>query len=135
MAPATAGAIDGTPFEWICDADSRIGPVLEAVINGRYAWVTFASLRELTIEAPTDLRDLVWAPAHLVFANGGDAVALIPTRYAGCKSQDDERLLMSRLTEWDGIDGDQYAGRGQRVFATHDGETALLQVRHIELKS
>src|SRR5688572_8478559 len=33
-APATKGDIDGRPFSWIADADSRLGPVLEAVING-----------------------------------------------------------------------------------------------------
>ena len=31
-----AGDIDGRPFEWIADADSRLGPVLEAIVNGRY---------------------------------------------------------------------------------------------------
>src|SRR5262245_11087520 len=41
-APATQGTIDGKPFEWIADADSRLGPVLEAVINGRYYWVPFS---------------------------------------------------------------------------------------------
>ena len=36
QAPATAGSLNGKPFDWIADADSRLGPVLEAVINGRY---------------------------------------------------------------------------------------------------
>ena len=39
-----AATIDGQPFEWIADADSRLGPVLEAIINGRYYWVPFARL-------------------------------------------------------------------------------------------
>src|SRR5262245_61714584 len=34
-APATAGSIDGQAFAWIADADSRFGPVLETIINGR----------------------------------------------------------------------------------------------------
>ena len=37
------GDIDGRPFEWIADADTRLGPVLEAVINGRYYWVPFSA--------------------------------------------------------------------------------------------
>src|SRR5687768_969618 len=41
-APASQGDIDGRPFTWIADADSRIGPVLEAVINARYYWVPFS---------------------------------------------------------------------------------------------
>ena len=35
-APTSEGDIDGKAFTWIADADSRLGPVLEAVINGRY---------------------------------------------------------------------------------------------------
>src|SRR5262245_22524683 len=43
-APTSQGDIDGRPFSWIADADSRIGPVLEAVINGRYYWVPYSRL-------------------------------------------------------------------------------------------
>ena len=31
-APATAGTIDGEPFEWIADTDTRFGPILEISI-------------------------------------------------------------------------------------------------------
>src|SRR5688572_24201394 len=81
-APASAGTLNSAPFEWIADADMRLGPVLEAVINGRYYWVPFARLSQVDIEAPEDLRDVVWTPARLVFENGGEAYALLPTRYA-----------------------------------------------------
>ncbi len=84
--PAT---LNGQPFEWIADADSRLGPVLEAVINGRYYWVPFSRLPQVTLEAPEDLRDLVWMPAHLQFENGGESVALIPTRYPGSEAVGD----------------------------------------------
>lgn len=135
QAPTTAGSIDGAAFEWICDADSRLGPVLEAVVNGRYCWVPFASIRRVQFEAPTDLRDLVWTPAHLEFPNGGDAVALIPTRYVGSTAVKDERVWMARRTEWQPLGAEQYAGLGQRVFATELGEHALLDIRTIELSA
>ena len=38
------GSLNGQPFEWVADADSRLGPVMEAIINGRYYWVPFARL-------------------------------------------------------------------------------------------
>ncbi|MHC4203002.1 MAG: type VI secretion system accessory protein TagJ, partial [Planctomycetota bacterium] len=38
-APAVPGSIDGRSFQWISDADSRFGPVLEAIIDGKYYWV------------------------------------------------------------------------------------------------
>src|SRR5262249_26748547 len=63
-APTSSGSIDGRPFDWVADADSRLGPVMEAIINGRYYWVPFSRVREVTMEAPEDLRDLVWMPAR-----------------------------------------------------------------------
>jgi type VI secretion system protein ImpE len=135
-APPTAGALDGVAFEWIADADSRLGPVLEAVINGRYAWVPFSALVKASVEAPVDLRDLVWAPAHLWFVNGGDAVALVPTRYAGTPSDgDDEGLRMSRKTEWVEIAPEQFRGLGQRILATSSAEVGVLEAREIVLQS
>ncbi|OWQ84149.1 virulence protein SciE type [Roseateles aquatilis] len=138
QAPATAGTLDGQAFDWLCDGDSRLGPVLEAVINGRYCWVPFSALAKIHVEPPTDLRDLVWAPAHLEFPNGGASVALIPTRYPRSHAFDDERVWMSRRTEWQPLPGagnDQYAGVGQRVLMTEGGETGLLDTRLIELRA
>ena len=39
QAPDTPGALDGTRFEWISDADARFGPTVEAIIHGRYGLV------------------------------------------------------------------------------------------------
>jgi type VI secretion system protein ImpE len=132
-APASAGALAGTEFEWIADADSRLGPVLEVIVNGRYGWMPFASLAKVTIEPPEDLRDLVWAPVHLRFANGGDTVALIPTRYCGTAAEDDGALQMARRTEWLPIGPDQYRGLGQRILTTSESELGLLELREIAL--
>jgi len=132
-APPTPGTLDGTAFEWIADADSRLGPVLEATINGRYCWVPFAALAKVAIEAPADLRDLVWSPAQLEFVNGGQSVALVPSRYAGSGAQDDGVLQLARMTQWLEIGPGQYRGLGQRVLVTDAHETGLLQVREIVL--
>lgn len=136
-APATRGQIDGQPFEWIADADSRLGPVLEAMVNGRYYWIPFTRLARVDIEAPTDLRDLVWLPAHLQFANGGEVIAMLPTRYPGSERSDDEQILMARKTEWrrDVSDTERWLGLGQRVLITDQGEHHILAVRSIALES
>jgi len=132
-APPVPGSLNGEPFEWIADADSRLGPVLEVVLNGRYCWVPFSALRKLTLEAPTDLRDLVWTPAQLEFANGGASVALIPSRYAGTAAQADASLQTARRTEWLALSGDHYRGLGQRVLATDRAELGVLEVRDVVL--
>lgn len=131
-APATRGRIDGEPFEWIADADSRLGPVLEAMVNGRYYWVPFDRLASVRIEPPTDLRDVVWLPAYLQFSNGGEVIAMLPTRYPGSEHSDDEGILMARKTEWREEGPDRWLGLGQRVLVTDRGEHDLLTVRTIE---
>jgi type VI secretion system protein ImpE len=130
-APATAGSVDGTPFTWIADADMRLGPVCEAIVNGRYYWVPFERLARLDIEAPTDLRDFVWAPAHFQFSNGGEAVGVVPTRYPGTEASADDALKLARKTAWDEVEPNVYAGLGQRVLATDAGEYSILDIRSI----
>jgi type VI secretion system protein ImpE len=132
-AHAVPGAIDGEKFDWIADADSRLGPVCEAVIDGRYYWVPFERLRSISLEAPSDLRDVVWMPAQLRLVNGGETAALIPARYPGSEADRDGLIRLSRKTEWDEVAPDTFHGRGQRMFATPSGEYALLSVRRIEL--
>lgn len=131
QAPATAGTINDEPFDWIADADTRLGPVLEAVINGRYSWVPFSRLAKLTMEAPEDLRDAVWMPANLQFSNGGEVVALIPTRYPDTDLSSGDLCALSRRTDWREVTGGQLVGLGQRLLATNNAEFALMDVRSV----
>ena len=134
LAPSSSGRLNGREFEWIADADSRIGPMLEAIINGRYFWVPFDRILELRIEEPEDLRDLVWLPAEVKWINGGDAVALIPVRYPGSESSADPKIQLGRLTEWQQHGEDTYTGFGQRVLVTDQDELSLLELRNIAFK-
>jgi type VI secretion system protein ImpE len=133
-APATAGDVDGTAFQWIADADSRLGPVMEAIINGRYYWVPFSRLAKVTFEKPEDLRDLVWMPAQMLFENGGESLALVPTRYPGSESSPDGAIALARKTEWQAFGEDAYAGLGQRLFATDAADVPMLEVRTLTLR-
>jgi type VI secretion system protein ImpE len=133
-APTTAGKIDGAAFSWIADADSRIGPMLEAIVNGRYCWIPFARLVKLHFEKPSDLRDMVWTPAQITLANGGEMVALVPTRYPGSEHAEDTRLALARTTEWRQPSDDTQFGLGQRVFVTDVGEHPILDARDVELE-
>jgi type VI secretion system protein ImpE len=132
-APATSGTIDGTPFEWIADADTRLGPVLEAIVNGKYYWIPFNRIMRIQIDIPSDLRDLVWMPAHFSWANGGEAVGMIPTRYAGSETSEDSKIRLARKTEWMELGEDMFVGLGQRMLATDAGEYSLMDVRDIKL--
>lgn len=130
-APAHSGTIDGTPFAWLADADMRLGPVLEAYVNGKYYWVPYARLAHIRIEPPEDLRDCVWLPAHLQFANGGETLALIPTRYPGSEQSSDGGVQLARKTEWRELQPGVWTGLGQRVLGSDAGDHALMDVREI----
>lgn len=132
-APATSGSINGEPFEWLADADSRLGPVLEAVLNGKYYWIPLQRLTRVEVDPPADLRDLVWTPVTLTFTSGGSNVALLPTRYPGAEDLSDDRLRMARGTEWTALGEDIWVGHGQRTLVTDQAEIGLMDVRLIEL--
>jgi len=142
-APASAGTLScaGDPqcatggtdadFAWLADADTRLGPILEAIVNGRYYWVPLARIKQVNIDAPEDLRDVVWLPARFLWTNEGEAVGMIPTRYPGSERSDDGQIQLARRTEWHQPTEGAYEGIGQRLLATDQGEYAIMNVRQI----
>lgn len=132
-APALTGTLNGEAFEWIADADMRLGPVLEAVVNGRYFWLPFNMIRTITAEPPADLRDRVWTPVNMTLRNGGDIVALLPTRYAGTAPGGSHAERLSHETNWTDAGAENFVGTGQRLLATDAGDTALMDLRKLEI--
>ena len=126
----SSGSIDGEAFAWLMDADRRLGPVLEAIVNGRYFWIPFSRIAKIEIDAPSDLRDTVWTAATFTWTNGAQAVGLIPTRYDGSIASQDDAVKLARRTEWEGE-----RGLGQRMFASDSADYALMDVRTIEFDS
>jgi type VI secretion system protein ImpE len=131
LAPPSSGVINGDNFEWLADADVRLGPLLEAIINGQYYWIPFEHIKTLQIEEPADLRDVVWMPAHFVWQNGGETVGLIPTRYPNSEIHPDAAIKLARKTEWQEPDEGLFVGLGQRVLSTNNSDYALMDVREI----
>lgn len=131
-APATAGSIDGTPFEWIADADMRLGPVLEVVLNGRYFWLPFTQIQKLEIDEPSDLRDTVWMAGTLTLANEGAMPVLIPTRYPGSTTAG-AAVQMARETQWQDAGAGAYVGLGQRLLTIGEKDFALMDMRSLQI--
>lgn len=133
-APAARGEINGIPFDWIADADMRLGPLLEIIVNGRYFWMPFTALGSLIVEPPKDLRDCVWMPATVQLKNGGDVVGLIPTRYAGTLQHGGNAEKLARSTEWRDAGGETFVGVGQRLLTTEAGDTPLMELRTLAIQ-
>ena len=131
-----ACTLDGVACEWIADGDSRLGPVCEVIANGQYYWLPFESCSGISIEAPSDLRDLVWAPAELLLPNEGRVPALIPARYPGTaesSADNADQLKQSRITEWMEQGEDVWFGVGQRLWTSDVGEHPLLNTRMLSM--
>ena len=128
-AQATSGTLDGERFEWIADADMRLGPAMEVVVNGKYYWVPFSSIAEVNFQKPVDLRDLVWIPAEFKWKNMGESVGFIPVRYTG--TPEDDQLLLARKTVWNDLGNEYFTGEGQRVLSTDQSDYSILDIRQI----
>jgi type VI secretion system protein ImpE len=132
-APVSSGTINEVPFEWIADADQRLGPLLEVILEGKYYWIPFHRIRRIHIEKPSDMRDLVWVPAQFVWRNGGEGSGHVPTRYPKTELSNDDALRLARKTEWP-ENGDGFSvGLGQRILATDGEEYPLLECGVIDL--
>jgi type VI secretion system protein ImpE len=134
-AETTPGTLNGSPFEWLADADSRLGPVLEVLLNGAYYWVPVARIRRIEFEKPEDVRDLVWLPAQFTWTNDGQAMGLVPVRYPGTEQAAEDVLRLSRKTQWDELGDGAFAGLGQRILTTSAEELGLLEIRTIDMST
>ncbi|MCU9849888.1 tetratricopeptide repeat protein [Defluviimonas sp. WL0024] len=130
-AAAVTGTLNDAPFAWVADADMRLGPVLEVIVNGRYFWLPFEQIQKIEAEAPSDLRDVVWTAVTLTLRNGGEVAALIPTRYAGTTAQGDDTARLARATNWADIGAETFLGVGQRLLATDQSDTAIMDLRSL----
>jgi len=131
QAETRSGKINDETFTWLADADQRFGPVFEFIFNGQYYWVPMSRVQKLHTEAPSDLRDLVWLPAEVMWTNGGKLMVMIPARYPRLEGVSGTGLLSLR-TDWVSHGEDIVEGTGQRILATDQQDYPLLQVRSIE---
>lgn len=120
-------------FAWVADADERLGPIVEAVMDGKYYWIPMSHIRQIRLEPPSDLRDMVWAPAEFTWVNGGEAVGLIPTRYPGSEHSEDDAIRLARKTDFVEVGPETFHAIGQRMWATDEDEYAMLTTRTIEI--
>lgn len=132
-APAQSGTVNGAPFTWLADADPRLGPVIEAIVEQKYYWIPLLRVAEITVPQPQDMRDLVWTSAHFTWEGGGESDGFIPVRYVGTETHGDDAARLARATSWREAPDGSVTGVGQRMFTTDAAEYGLLDVRTLKL--
>jgi len=133
-----SGTLNGQAFEWISDADPRIGPKLEVFAAGAYMWIPFAQIESIEIPAPRRLRDLIWTPAvvHVGpdFQDKDLGEVLLPALCPLSARSADDQVRMGRITVWQ----ESPLGAiplGRKVLIVDDEEVPLLEARRLTFES
>lgn len=132
-----SGMLNGKRFEQLEDLDPRVGARLEVFAAGQYTWLPFEHVSIVRMQAPKQLRDLLWAQAKVKPGPGfetlelGDVVLPVLTPLAW-RSEDDA-VRLGRVTEIETLDEGTEIPAGQKMLLV-DGEAfPILEVRDLEI--
>lgn len=131
-----SGVLNGQPFDSLVDADPRIGPRLELYAAGAYLWIGFEHILSIELQAPSKLRDLLWAPAIVrtgeSFKETELGEVMIPVLYPGSSAYPNDAVRLGRETHWQEVEGGEPIPVGQKIFLVDGEEFPLLEVRKLE---
>jgi len=130
------GVCNGEPFAEFSDADPRIGDNLEVFLAGSYTWIQVRYLRRLVIEAPANLRDLMWARARLEtseeFPLQEIGEVLLPAICPLSASHPDGAVQLGREVAWEEDEKYGEIPFGAKTLLIDGVETPLLELRSID---
>jgi type VI secretion system protein ImpE len=100
-------------------------------------WLPFEHLERLQVQAPTKLRDLLWAPAIVrpaeTFTGLELGEALLPVIAPLTWQQADPAVRLGRVTEWRELEDGEQAPVGQKMLLVDDEEFPILELRELEI--
>jgi type VI secretion system protein ImpE len=130
-----AGEWNGERFASLTDADPRIGDHLEVYIAGGYTWVPTKYIERLEIEAPTALRDLLWARARIecspAFRLQDLGEVLLPVLSPLSYQATDADVRLGRASVWEELPDGSERLLGQKLLLVDGEEIPLLEFRSI----
>jgi type VI secretion system protein ImpE len=133
--PVYGGVWNGDPFAEFSDPDPRIGPNLEVFIAGSYTWIPIHYLRKLEIEAPVNLRDLIWARARVETSSDfrlqelGEV--LLPVLCPLSFRHADESVQLGRESAWEPDENRGEIPYGAKMILVDEVEVPLLGIRSV----
>lgn len=134
-APPVRGTLNGKPFESLEDADPRIGARLECFAAGKYMWLPLAHVAQITMPAPTAVRDTLWPTVHVRTGPGFRGMelgqVLLPVLAAGTTAQTDEMVRLGRVSDWVPLPDGGEAPIGLKYWLVDGEEFSLLELRDL----
>jgi type VI secretion system protein ImpE len=129
------GEWNGKRFEYLGDADDRIGDHLEVFIAGGYTWVPTKYIERLEIEPPVHLRDLLWARARIqaspAFRIQDLGEVLLPVLAPLSYQSKDDAVRLGRVSTWEPDANGVEQPLGQKLLLVDGQELPLLEFRSI----
>ncbi|MFQ5650923.1 MAG: type VI secretion system accessory protein TagJ [bacterium] len=119
------GDVDGHAFSQFADCHDLIAPILELIIHDKYFWLPFEQIKQMEIEKPARLQDLLWISTKLELVDGQVLGGYIPTRYALSHEHDNELVQLGRMTDWQVVAEEICIVHGQRMFFMPDESESL----------
>ncbi len=132
------GTCNDRPFRNLEDTDLRLGAHLEVFLAGEYTWVPLHLIQSVEVQAPTALRDLLWARGHLVFTPGAPFQDLgevfLPALTPLAHKHPDQAVRLGRATVWDTLPDGTEVPVGQKLLQVDDDELPFLDLRSLRFK-
>ena len=116
-------------FEGFRNCDTRLTPVIEAVIDGAYTWIPLSDLQRLSIpERPDLVQDLVWCPVILMLTDSEVRHGHLFTTYPGTAEHGSANAKLARTVEWDESLRSLDVARGLQLFYLGEEATSLFSL-------
>jgi type VI secretion system protein ImpE len=128
------GRLNGSEIHDLHDSHDLLGPFLEVIMDGHYAWIPWEAIQSLAVPEPRYLRDTVWTPASLALHSGDHGEVLIFSLYVDSHLQADD-IKLGRRTVWETNPAGFTLAYGQKVITTGDQDCPILEMRTLEVEA
>lgn len=132
-APSVGGCCERGQFAWLADGDSRLGPVLEVMFEGRYLWLGLDQVQTFSVLPPSRMVDLVWAPVAVTLLSGDLLPGHLPARYSGSETGNDA-LRLGYETLWHEEGETAVIGAGRKMWMSDAGEWGIFDLGECRLE-
>ena len=135
-----SGTLNGKAFEYLADADPRVGARLELFAAGNYLLLPLEHVASIQIQPPKRLRDLIWTPAAVrttpAFKGTALGEVLLPVLSPSSWQHSDDAVRLGRATVWEEREGSENPiPFGQKMWLVDDEEVPFLELRSLEFNS
>lgn len=129
--PLISGTVNKDPFSGFSDTDTLLNSFLEAMEYDRYLWIPFEAIREITVQSPRTLIDLIWTKGSVTTWEGLTMACFLPVLYPLSHCHTDHRVKMGRITEWQPLGGSYARASGQHMFQIGQRDLSLLEIETV----